>query len=67
MRKIRSKGRGETFEQRMQRHHKEFLDKFTEIAGRPPTSKERMRGYDMYYTDRHGPWEAAAIIAAEAS
>ena len=66
MRKIRSKGRGETFGQRMQRHDQEFLDKFTEIAGRPPTSTERVRGYAMYYTDRYGPWEAAAIVAEDA-
>lgn len=67
MRKIRSKGRGETFDQRMQRHHQEFFDKFTEITGRPPTGKERTQGYTMYYTDRCGPWEAAAIIAEKAS
>jgi len=51
----------------MLRYHQEFLDKFMEIAGRPPNSKERMRGYDMYYTDRYGPREAAAIVAAESS
>ena len=67
MRKIRSKGRAETFDERMRRHHQEFLDRFTEIAGRPPTFKERERGYKMYYTDRYGPWEAAAIVAAEAT
>lgn len=64
MRKIRSKGRAETFGERMQRYQKEFRDKFAEIAGRPPTFNEEETGYDMYYTDRYGPWEAAKIVAA---
>lgn len=59
----RKKAQAETFDQRMRRHHREFEQKFVEIAGRAPTRAERMRGYEMYYSDRHGPWEAASIVA----
>lgn len=69
MRRIRSKTKvkAETFGERMNRHHREFENRFTEIAGRPPTFKERERerGYGMYYTDHYGPWEAAQIIAED--
>lgn len=53
----------ETFSDRMRRHHAEFERAFRDISGRAPTSEEKFAGYEMYYSDRYGPEEAAAIVA----